>query len=241
MSEPLSIGVIGGMGPAATADYFSKLIAATGAKRDQDHLCILIDNNPRVPDRNAAISGRGPSPGPALAASAAGLERMGAGVITIACNTAHAFEDEIKAAIGVPFLSMIEATVDASLASGAERVGVLAADGCRRAQLYQRAYAARGVEALMLSDEAQGAFMQLIYRIKAGDIGMETRNAMKAHAIHLNARGAQAIVAACTEVPLALDADELAVPLINSTDALVARAVACALRGGASGGTHGRI
>ena len=228
MSEPKAIGVIGGMGPAATADFFSKLIAATGAKRDQDHLRILVDNNPRVPDRNAAIAGKGPSPGPMLAASAAGLERLGAQCITIACNTAHAFEAEIKAAISVPFLSMIDATVEASLAAGAERVGVLAADGCRRAELYQRAYAARGVEALILSDDAQDAFMQLIYRIKAGDIGMETRNAMKAHAIHLNARGAQAIVAACTEVPLALDADALAVPLISSTDALVSRTIAFA-------------
>lgn len=229
MSEPKAIGVIGGMGPAATADFFSKLITATGAKRDQDHLRILIDNNPRVPDRNAAISGRGASPGPALAASAAGLQRMGAECITIACNTAHAFEDEIKAAISVPLLSMIEATVESSLVAGAERVGVLAADGCRRAQLYQRAYAARGIDALLLSDEAQGQFMQLIYRIKAGDIGAETRNAMKAHAIHLNARGAQAIVAACTEVPLVLEADELAVPLVNSTDALVSRTIAFAL------------
>lgn len=230
MSEPLAIGVIGGMGPAAAADFFSKLIAATDAKRDQDHLRILIDNNPRIPDRNAAIAGRGPSPGPALAEIARGLERAGAGVIVIACNTAHAFEEEIKAAIRVPFLSMIHATVDAALASGAARVGVLAADGCRRAKLYQRAFAARGVEALMLNDDAQAAFMQLIYRIKAGDIGAETRRAMEAHAIHLNARGAQAIVAACTEVPLALDSDALAVPLINSTDALVSRAIAFARR-----------
>jgi aspartate racemase len=228
VSEPKAIGVIGGMGPAATADFFAKLIAATGAKRDQDHLRILIDNNPRVPDRNAAIAGRGPSPGPALAASARGLERAGAQCIVIACNTAHAFQAEIEAAIGVPFLSMIDATVDAARASGAERVGVLAADGCRRAQLYQRAFSARGLEALLLSDDAQSEFMQLIYRIKAGDIGAETRSAMKAHAIRLNARGAQAIIAACTEVPLALDADALAVPLISSTDALVSRTIAFA-------------
>lgn len=228
MSEPKAIGIIGGMGPAATADFFAKLIAATGAKRDQDHLRILIDNNPRVPDRNAAIAGRGPSPGPALSASARGLERSGADCIVIACNTAHAFQAEIEAAIDVPFLSMIDATVDAALASSAARVGVLAADGCRRAQLYQRAFAARGVEALLLNGEAQAAFMQLIYRIKAGDIGAETRAAMQAHAIHLNARGAQAIVAACTEVPLALDADAIAVPLINSTDALVFRTIAFA-------------
>lgn len=233
MTEPRAIGVIGGMGPAATADLFSKLIAATGAKRDQDHLRILIDNNPRVPDRNAAISGRGPSPGPALAESARGLQRSGADAIVIACNTAHAFAADIKSAITIPLLSMIDATADAALASGAGRVGVLAADGCRRAGLYQGAFAARGVDTLLLNDDAQAEFMQLIYRIKAGDIGMETRHAMKAHAIHLNARGAQAIVAACTEVPLALDADELAVPLINSTDALVARAISFAFEGAA--------
>ncbi len=228
MAEPKAIGVIGGMGPAAAADVFAKLIAATGAKRDQDHLRILIDNNPRIPDRHAAIAGKGPSPGPALAASAAGLERMGADCITIACNTAHAFEDEIKAVIAIPLISMIEATADAAAATGATRVGVLEADGCRRAKLYQNAFAVRGVEALLLGKEAQAAFMQLIFRVKAGDVGIETRNAMRAHAIHLNARGAQAIVAACTEVPLVLDADELAVPLINSNDALVARAISFA-------------
>lgn len=228
MAEPKAIGVIGGMGPAAAADLFAKLIAATGAKRDQDHLRILIDNNPRIPDRHAAIAGKGPSPGPALAASAAGLERMGADCIIIACNTAHAFEDEIKAAIRAPLLSMIEATADAAAATGATRVGVLEADGCRRAKLYQNAFAARGVEALFLNDEAQAAFMRLIFGVKAGDVGVEARNAMRAHATHLNARGAQAIVAACTEVPLVLNSDDLAVPLINSTDALVARAISFA-------------
>jgi len=225
VAEPKAVGIIGGMGPAATADFFAKLVAATPAERDQDHLRILVDNNPRIPDRNAAIAGRGPSPGPALAANARGLERAGAELIVIACNTAHAFQREIEAAIAVPLLSMIEVTADAALASGAARVGVLAADGCRRAGLYQQAFAARGVEALMVSEDAQRDFMQLIYRIKAGDIGTEVRGAMEATAIGLNARGAQAIVAACTEVPLALDADALAVPLINSTDALVARTI----------------
>lgn len=230
MAEPKTIGVIGGMGPAAAADLFAKLIAATGAARDQDHLRILIDNNPRIPDRHAAIAGRGPSPGPMLAASAAGLARIGADFIIIACNTAHAFEDEIKAAITIPLISMIEATADAAAATGAARVGVLEADGCRRAKLYQNAFAARGIEPLFLNDEAQAVFMQLIFRVKAGDVGIETRNGMHAHATHLNARGAQAIVAACTEVPLVLNADELAVPLINSTDALVARAILYAKR-----------
>ena len=228
MSEPKTIGIIGGMGPAATLDLFAKLLAASNADRDQDHFRLLIDNNPRVPDRNAAIAGRGPSPGPQLAASARGLELAGADFLIIACNTAHAFAPEIEAAIGIPLISMIDATVDAAMEVRPLRVGVLAADGCRRAQLYHRAFEQREVEPLFLADDAQADFMTLLYRIKAGDVGMETRQRMQQLAINLNARGAQAIVAACTEVPLVLEADVLAVPLISSTDALVTRAIAYA-------------
>lgn len=226
-----TIGVIGGMGPAATVDFFAKLLAATPAERDQDHLRILIDNNPRVPDRNAAIAGRGPSPGPQLARSARGLEDAGADVIVIACNTAHAFADEIESAITVPLMSMIDATADAAMVRKPARVGVLAADGCRRAGLYQRAFEARGVEPLFLADDLQLDFMQLLYRIKAGDTGDATRLRMEQLATGLNARGAEAVIAACTEVPLVLSADALAIPLISSTDALVERVVAFAIRG----------
>ena len=229
MSEAKTIGVIGGMGPAATLDFFAKLIAATPAARDQDHLRVLIDSNPRVPDRNAAIAGRGPSPGPALAASARALERSGADALVIACNTAHAFQADIEAAVSIPLLSMIDATVDAALAMHPARVGVLAAEGCRRAGLYQRAFAARNVEALLLADGAQQDFMDLIYRVKAGDVGQDVRRRMEGLAISLNASGAQSVVAACTEVPLVLGGEVLAVPLINSTDALVARVVRFAL------------
>ena len=223
-----TIGVIGGMGPAATADLFTKLLAATPAERDQDHFRILIDNNPSLPDRNAAIAGRGPSPGPQLAEAARGLERAGADFLVIACNTAHAFASDIEAAVSIPLVSMIDATADAAVVNKPMRVGVLAADGCRRAGLYQRAFAERYVEALFLADDKQQEFMQLIYRIKAGDVGDAAQRAMERLAGNLTARGAQAVVAACTEVPLVLDADTLATPVINSTDALVARAIAFA-------------
>jgi aspartate racemase len=229
MGAPKTIGIIGGMGPAATADLFAKLIAATPAERDQDHFRILIDNNPRLPDRNAAIAGRGPSPGPQLAEGARGLERAGADFLIISCNTAHAFAPDIEAAVSIPLLSMIDATADAAVANQPLRVGVLAADGCRRAGLYQRAFEARNVEALFLGDEGQRDFMQLIYRVKAGDTGDATRRAMERLAIGLNARGAQSVIAACTEVPLVLNADALATPVISSTDALVERAIRFAL------------
>jgi len=228
MSEPKTIGIIGGMGPAATADLFAKLIAATDAKLDQDHLRILIDNNPRIPNRNDAIAGRGPSPAPYLAEAARTLEKAGADFIVIACNTAHAFQPEIEAAVSIPLLSMIDATVDAAMEGGGERFGVLAADGCRRARLYDRAFEARGAQALMLDADTQVEFMELIFRVKAGNTGAEVRRRMEQMATSLNARGAQAIVAACTEVPLVLSSDALAIPVISSTDALVARAIAFA-------------
>jgi len=228
MSEPKTIGILGGMGPAATADLFAKLIAATDAKTDQDHFRILIDNNPRIPNRNDALAGRGPSPGPRLAEGARTLERAGADFLVIACNTAHAFQAEIEDAVSIPLISMIDATVDAALEKGGERFGVLAADGCRRAQLYDRAFETRGAHSLMLDADTQVEFMELIFKVKAGNTGADVRRRMEQMATSLNARGAQAIVAACTEVPLVLSSDALAIPVVNSTDALVARAVAFA-------------
>lgn len=230
MSEPKTIGIIGGMGPAATADLFSKLIAATPARRDQDHLHVLIDNNPRIPNRNDAIAGDGPSPGPHLAAGARRLEQAGADVLVMACNTAHAFQPDIEAAVSIPFVSMIDATADAAMVGKPSRVGVLVADGCRRAGLYQRAFEARGVEALFLDDGPQGAFMDLVYRIKAGDVGERARLEMQSFGASLLARGAEVVAAACTEVPLVLTKEELGAPLVDSSDALVKRVLAFALK-----------
>ena len=225
-----AIGIIGGMGPAATADLFGKIIAATGAARDQDHLRIFVDNNPALPDRNAALEGSGPSPGPMLAAMAAGLERSGAGLIVMACNTAHAFQPDIEAALAVPFVSMIDATVTATLARAphAKRVGVLAASGCVRAGLYQTAFAARGVTALMTEGATHACFMDLVYRIKGGDTGAEVRAAMREVAQEILGSGVDALVAGCTEAPLVLEQGDVSPPLIDSAAALAERVVVLA-------------
>lgn len=228
MSAARTVGVLGGMGPAATADFFAKLVRETPAASDQEHLRILVDNNPRIPNRNEAIAGRGPSPGPALAAGARGLERAGADFIVIACNTAHAFASEIEAAISVPLLSMIDETVKAATALRPARVGLLAGDGCLQAGLYQRAFAETGVEALAHDRQEQARTMALIYRIKAGDVGAGARAEAKALADTLIARGADLMVAACTEVSLVLEEGALSVPLLSSTDILVARTIAFA-------------
>lgn len=222
-----AVGVIGGMGPAATWDFCRKVLAATPASRDQDHIRLLVDCHPGVPDRNAALAGEGPSPGPVLADMARGLERSGAQAIVIACNTAHAWAADIRAAVSIPFVDMVEATV-AELRTRwpqARRAGLLAVDGCLRAELYQRALAAAGLGPVPLAEAEQARFMALVYQIKAGDTGPQARAEMAALARTLDA---DAVLSACTEVPLVLAAADLDRPLLDSTDVLVARTVAFA-------------
>ncbi|MDX2234851.1 MAG: amino acid racemase [Hyphomonadaceae bacterium] len=227
-----AIGILGGMGPAATVDLHAKIIRATPATRDQDHLRILIDSNPALPDRNAALDGTGPSPGPALAAMARGLERSGAAVLVMACNTAHAFQADIEAAVTIPFMSMIEATVDAALAQapGAKRVGVLAVTGCLRANLHQAAFARRGVATFVTDGADHQSLMDAIARIKAGDTGPDVRDTLRSLAAGFITKGCDAIVAGCTEAPLALRQEDVGAPFIDSTAALAAAVAAFARR-----------
>jgi aspartate racemase len=218
------------MGPAATVDFHAKLVAATQAGRDQDHVRVIIDSNPAVPDRGAAMRGEGPSPGPALAAMARGLQSAGAEVLVMPCNTAHAWADDIRAATPLPFIDLIEATAQAAAeaAPGLKRAGVLGTTGCLDSGLYHRAFAACGAEVLTLEGEAQAALMALIGRVKRGDVGPEVRAETARLAGSLVEAGAEVIVAGCTEVPLVLGEGELSTPVVSSTDVLVARALAFA-------------
>ena len=223
-----TVGVIGGLGPAATLDFFSKVLAKTPAGSDQEHLHLIIDNNPKVPNRNEAVAGTGPSPGPALAASAVALEKAGADFLVMVCNAAHAFQRDVTDAVSLPFVSIVEETVEATLARlpGVKTVGVLASSGCLDARLYQTAFAERGVTALVPTGADREAFMTLLYRVKAGDKGVG--EAMLELAQGLILQGAEAVVAGCTEVPLVLFERDLSVPLVNSTDVLVESTVAYA-------------
>jgi aspartate racemase len=225
-----AVGVIGGLGPAATLDFFARVLAATPAERDQDHLRLIIDDNPWVPDRNAAIAGTGPSAGPALADVARGLERAGAEFLVMPCNAAHAFQTDIEAATSLPFVSLIEETVTAALkaAPGARRAGILGTTGTLQAGLYAKAFGARGVTTVEPQGAALERFMTLIYLIKRGDAGDAVRDDMRALAGELNAAGAELLVAACTEVPIVLAQADVDLPLVVSTDVLVERTIAFA-------------
>lgn len=220
MTPNQSIGVIGGLGPEATLDFFARVLKRTPAQQDQDHLHLIINNNPKVPNRNEALAGTGPSAEIALFESAKALERAGASVLVMVCNTAHAYQSAIKKAVSIPFISMIDEVVTACLKQTVTTVGVLAADGCLQASLYQTAFAKQGVQTLSLHPNDQAAFMQLMYQIKAGK-KEATQADMQNLAESLVQQGAQSIIAGCTEVPLVLKQNDLNVPLIDSTHVLI--------------------
>ena len=211
-------GVLGGMGPDTTVDFMAKVIAATRATRDQDHARLLVDQNPTVPNRQAALLGDGEDPGPAMAAMARGLETAGADFLVMPCNTAHAFAPAIRAAVSIPLISIIDVTVDAC--RGYPAVGVLATAGCLEANLYQDALAAAGIAPVLPDTAAVTEISRLAVTIKLGDRGPDVAARMQRVAEALVERGAAAIVAACTEIPLVLKPDMLEVPLVSSTDVL---------------------
>ncbi|MEM7800896.1 MAG: amino acid racemase, partial [Chloroflexota bacterium] len=136
------VGVIGGLGPKATLDFYSKVLDKTVANQDQDHLQVIINSNPKIPNRHTSIAGTGPSCIPSLIESARSLERAGADFLVMVCNTAHAYEDVIVSATSIPFISIISESVKACLAKkpGLSKVGLLAADGCLDADLYQEKF-----------------------------------------------------------------------------------------------------
>ena len=224
-----TVGVIGGMGPDATVDFMSKVLRATPAQKDQDHLRMLVDSNPHVPNRQEALLRGGEDPGPALAAMARGLEEAGAEFLVMPCNTAHAFQNAIVAAVGIPLLSIIDVSVEAC--GDASVVGLLATDGCLESGVFQNALAKREIGCVSLDDAELRQLMRLVTRIKAGDQGVDVAAGMLALAEALVNRGADAIIAGCTEIPLVLNREMLNVPLVSSTDALAEATVATAQRG----------
>jgi aspartate racemase len=222
----LVVGVIGGLGPEATHDFFGKVLAHSQAKTDQQHLHLIIENNPKTPNRNDAIAGRGPSSGPALAAMARNLERAGADFIVMACNTAHAFENDIRSAIKTPFVSLIgEVVAEVVRDTTVKRVGLLAAQGCIDSRIYHRAFQAVGIDVVTLVNASQAEFMTLLYRIKSGERGADVQEAMRGLAERLVQQGVSVVIAGCTEVPLVMDQHSCPVSFIDSTDVLAKRCV----------------
>lgn len=220
------MGVLGGMGPEATLDFMAAVIALTPAETDQDHIHMIVDNDPTIPARQDAILRNGPDPGPAMAVMAKRLQHAGADFLVMPCNTAHAFSGHVTSAVSIPLLSIIDVTVAAS--GNFNRVGLMATEGCLHSMVYQSAFAGVGKELLLPGAAQVQELMSLTFRIKRGDKGADVAAGMLRLARALQERGAQAIIAGCTEIPLVLQASMLNIPLISSTDELAKHTVAYA-------------
>ena len=216
------LGVLGGMGPVATTAFMARVQALTPARADEDHIRMLVDLNPHVPNRHL----RAEAAGRTLAEMATRLRDMGAEVLAMPYNTAHAHVDAIRAA-GLPFIDMVAATVEAAGATGARRIGVLATPGGEA--LYAAALSAAGLEQVRLNEADRAAFMAAVFAFKAGDVGEGPRAEMRRLAAVLVDAGAEAVIGGCTEVPLLLEAEEVSAPLVDSAEVLARACVeACA-------------
>ncbi|MDF2462477.1 MAG: aspartate racemase [Ramlibacter sp.] len=221
MQEEKIVGILGGMGPQATLDLMAKVIRATPAQSEKDHLRMLVDCNPKVPDRVAAILAGGPDSAPALVEMAMGLVGQGADLLAIACNTAHHFHAAIQAAVPVPVLDMIALTARrvAELDPPVRTVGLLATEGTIEIKLYHRHFEARGIEVITPRELEMRSFMSIVYGVKTGHDGPVARAGMAALAQSLMDRGAEAVIAGCTEVPLVISAGPT-MPMIDPTQVL---------------------
>ncbi len=221
------IGIIGGIGPEATLDLFKKILRNTPARMDQEHLRILIDCNPMIPDRVRAIFSKGEDPAPALIATAQNLERAGADILLLACNAAHYYLPTIVAGVSIPVLNMIEETADfcAERFSNVRTPGLLAQTSTIRLGLYDKAFERVNKKIIHPDSKGQEIVRRCIYEIKAGNLGRE----VKAQLLHVGkdliASGAEVVIMGCTEIPLVLENGDLAVPLIDPTDLYAQSAV----------------
>lgn len=195
-------GILGGMGPEATIDLMRRILAATEAQDDADHVHCIVDNNPKIPSRiKALIEKTGESPAPCLADMARGLEAWGADFLCIPCNTAHHYYPDVQKAVRIPVLNMIELTAQAAarLVPGG-LVGIAASPAVRLTALYDKPCAAHGLRVLYADAANEENLLRVIRQVKAGNTGAEVSAAFGRSLRHLAEQGADVLVVACTEL-----------------------------------------
>lgn len=225
-----TIGILGGMGPEATLDCFAKIIKSTPAKRDQDHLRVIIDSNPKVPDRPAAISGAGESPVPALVKGCHCLQLAGADFIIIPCVAAHFFLEEVRQQAALPILSIFDAVTETIVREHPQirTIGLLAITATIDSGLFQKRLAVDAIKSIIPDDARQSMVMAAVADLKKTQPA-RARSQMTADLIaaadYLIANGARGIVAGCSEIPLALRSEHLTVPYFDVLTILARAAI----------------
>lgn len=219
-----TVGIIGGMGPGATALLFQKLIDYTDAKSDAEHMHIIIDNNTAIPDRTTAILNGENTPALCIVESGKKLEMCGAELLLIPCNTSHYFYDDIQEQLSVPVVNMIAETAKVCLENGYTKVGVLATTGTCNTNTYGRELNKFGVEAVYPDTEGQKKVMEIIYdQVKAGrkiNVQILDQTLKK-----MASEGAQAFILGCTELPFAIKNGDFGYHFLDSLDILAKCAI----------------
>ncbi len=214
-----AIGILGGMGPAATVDLMQKVIDATPASCDQAHVPMIVWNVPQIPDRNTFISGGLISPCPAMCAAARALADAGAQAIVIACNTAHHWADEVAAAANRPLIHIADAALAQLKRDNIKSAMLLATNGTHQLGLYDKRAANFGVTLQKPDDANQAKITAVIALVKAGRLD-EAREKLLITLVDLMKNGANAFVLGCTELPLAVRGTAFEAQSIDATAAL---------------------
>ena len=217
------VGVIGGMGPEATVDLMMRVIRATPAEDDIDHIRMLVDNNPQVPSRiKAIIEGTGESPAPCMAQMARNLAASGADFLVIPCNTAHYYYDEVCRAVDIPVMNMIDVTVETVLNENASirTVGLLASKAVLLTGIYTKPFKGKGVDVIYPCPEVQELLMASVRKIKTGKYDIGDREVLQSAAEELVGKRAEALIIACTELSIICEGLDAGVKVYDSSQVL---------------------
>lgn len=202
------LGVLGGMGPAASAEFMRILAARFPAHKDQDHPVVYLLSDPKIPDRSTAVTSGGEDPSPYIKADLDKLVSWGADILAVPCNSAHCFIDKFRSELRAPLVHIAEATLDAAVKAAPKGAWMVATLGTTRTGLYQALAKKRGYRLVAPPDNIQQQIQEIIIHVKAGDMpaaAAEMEDAVRA----LWRLEDMPVVTACTELPLAYDASDL--------------------------------
>ena len=222
------LGIIGGMGPQATADLYQKIIDLTPASKDQEHIHVIIDSYAQIPDRTANILHGGEDPAPYLARSAKLLENAGAEALLMPCNTAHYFADSAFSDIKIPLISIVESALSElkRVAPDAKTVIPISTTGTKAGKMYENALARDGYTVLELPQDIQNDIMSAIYDgVKKGRTAEVLPMFQKTLDTIARELKPDAMIAACTEIPILMEHAKSDIPVIDATLALAKAAV----------------
>lgn len=225
------IGIIGGMGPAATIDLYKKIVENTPAEKDQEHIHVIIDSYPQIEDRTEYIIYGGKNPAPRLIESAKRLESAGADALIMPCNTAHYFAKDIEKEVNIPLIHIVKCSAEAVKNNypKTKKIGLIATTGTIKAGVYGNILKEYGFETITLPEKIENNIMDCIYKgVKAGKT--EEYSILFQQCVdEITDLGADLLIEGCTEIPLIMPYVKTKLPAIDATYELACAAVKFAL------------